>query len=514
MPTLVVGMLERHGKPQHAHDKRGHGTVLLESVRSNFIMQISHEKPALSSNDERRIFLAAADRVAAAVMEMRAEDADATIADLARTPVYGVFVSLKHGGRLRSCCGYLNPVATLGEALIVAADRAAKDDPRFPPIMAEELEFLNMEVWLLWGKEEIAASGEDRVREVTIGKHGLQVARGLYGGLLLPGVAIEHGFDARTFLSQTCLKAGLPPDAWREDDVKVSRFEGYAIRGDFPWDKNEVRFPSQAGSFYPGSAGEIGRALERLLDHPRFHAANGKPKAQPWAAAMVPHAGWVYSGDLAAAVFEQLEIPEQIIILCPKHHHGGAAWAVEPHRRWRFPGGEVKSDPELAARMVGAIDGMKLDAESHRQEHAIEVQLPIIARLAPHARVVGISVGQGSLDEGLRIASQMAGVLGELPKRPLLIISSDMNHFAGDDETRRVDQLAIDAIQTLNPRLVYETVQKNRISMCGMFPCVIVMETLRQLNLLHRTQLVGYATSAEINGQYDRVVGYAGMLFD
>ena len=326
-------------------------------------MQISREKPALSPDDELRIFQAAAGRVTAAVMEMSAEAADAAIADLAGMPVYGVFVSLKHDARLRSCCGYLNPVATLGEALIHAADRAAKDDPRFPPIMPEELEYLNMEVWILWGKEEMSARGEDRVKEVTIGKHGLQVARGLYGGLLLPGVAIEHGFDARTFLNQTCLKAGLPPDAWLEDDVKVSRFEGYAIRGSFPWDRNEARFPSQAGSFYPGSAAELDRALQRLLNDSRFGQPRGARKTQPWAAAMVPHAGWVYSGHLAAAVFERLEIPEQIIMLCPKHHAGGAAWAVAPHRRWRFPGGEVRSDPELAARLADAVDGLKMDAD-------------------------------------------------------------------------------------------------------------------------------------------------------
>ena len=478
------------------------------------IMQISHEKPALGAEDERRIFLAAAVRVSAAVMEMPADTADRSIADLANTPLYGIFVSLKHDARLRSCCGYLNPVATLGEALVHAADRAAKDDPRFPPIMPEELEDLNMEVWILWGKEEVAARGKDRVNEVVIGKHGLQVARGLYGGLLLPGVAIEHGFNARTFLSQTCLKAGLPPDAWLEDDVRLSRFEGYAIHGKFPWDKHEIRFPSQAGSFYPGSAGELDRASSGCLTICAFAPPTRAPKPRRHAAAMVPHAGWVYSGHLAAAVLKRVEIPEQVVILCPKHHPGGAVWAVAPHRHWRFPGGEVLSDTALAAQLADAVDGLTLDGEAHREEHAIEVQLPLIARLAPHARVVGISVGQKSLDDALQFASQMAGVLRQLPNRPLLVISSDMNHFADDAMTRRVDRLAIEAIQTLDPRKIFETVQKNYISMCGMYPCVIVLETLRQLDALHRTELVGYATSAEVNGQPNRVVGYAGMLFD
>jgi AmmeMemoRadiSam system protein B/AmmeMemoRadiSam system protein A len=474
-------------------------------------MQLSTEKPTLTAEDEKRIFQAAAGRVTAAVMEIPAESADQTIPDLAGKPVYGIFVSLKHDHRLRSCCGYLNPAATLGESLDHSADRAAKDDPRFPPISPEELEFLNMEVWILWGKEEVSVRGEDRVKEVVVGKHGLQISRGLYGGLLLPGVAIEHGFDARTFLEQTCLKAGLPNNAWLQDDTKLFRFKGYAIRGRFPWDKNEARFPSQAGSFYPPGAGELDRALQRLLDDPRFRS-NEAPK--PWAAAMVPHAGWVYSGHLAAAVFNRIEIPEQVIIFCPKHHHGGAGWAVAPHRRWRFPGGEVLSDPELAARLAEAVTGLTLDADSHRKEHAIEVQIPLIARLAPHARVVGISVAESSLEDAMRFASQMAGVLRDMPCRPLLVISSDMNHFADDQKTRRIDQLALDAIRTLDPTVVHKTTQENRISMCGRYPCMIVMETLRQLDLLHRAELVGYATSAEVNGQPDRVVGYAGMLFE
>jgi AmmeMemoRadiSam system protein B/AmmeMemoRadiSam system protein A len=477
-------------------------------------MDMPSERPALTAEDERRIFQAAARRVAATVLEMRGESADEMLAELSDTPVYGAFVSLKHSGRLRSCCGYLNTTATLGDSLVHAADRAAKDDPRFPPIAAEELEFLDMEVWILWGKEEMTARGEDRVKEVTIGKHGLQISSGLYGGLLLPGVATEHGFDARTFLQQTCLKAGLPKDAWLQNDTTVFRFEGYAIRGKCPWDENEFRFPCQAGSFYPGSAGEIRRSVDRMLADERFVPPGGIAKPQPYAAAMVPHAGWVYSGHLAAAVLKRLEIPEQIIVLCPKHHPGGSEWAVAPHRRWRFPGGEMPSDPELARHLAKAVDGWELDAESHRVEHAIEVQVPILARLAPHSRMVGICIGRATLDHLLKFADQLADAISDLPRRPLLLISSDMNHFADDRETRRVDRLALDAIGTLDPKLVYETVQQNRISMCGVHPCVIVMETLRRLDALHRGELVGYATSAEANGQTNRVVGYAGMLFD
>ena len=107
----------------------------------------------------------------------------------------------------------------------------------------------------------------------------------------------------------------------------------------------------------------------------------------------------------------------------------------------------------------------------------------------------------------------MADVLAGLPNRPLLVISSDMNHYADEQETQRVDRAALDAMETLDPAELFKTVIDNRISMCGVLPAVLVMETLRRLDSLTRFESVGYATSAKVSGDPNRVVGYAGMLF-
>ena len=354
------------------------------------------------------------------------------------------------------------------------------------------------------------ARGEDRVAEVVIGKHGLLIQRGNARGLLLPGVAIEHGFDSRTFLKQVCIKAGLPTDAWLRDDTTLSVFEGQAIEGLMtdvcsPAD-DDVRPPAVAGMFYPADPDAVQDSLDKLF-------AFDSPSPQPWAGALVPHAGWVYSGRLAAQVLSRIAIPESAIILCPKHRPGGARWSVAPYRRWLFPGGELASDPDLAARLADGIDGLELDAHAHRQEHAIEVQLPLLARLAPQVRVIGITVGEASLPELLRFGVALSVVLRDMPKRPLLIVSSDMNHFADVITTHRLDDLALKAIATRDPEYVYETVRQNRISMCGMAPCVVVMEALRWLGCLNRCEFVGHATSADAGGPSDRVVGYAGLLF-
>jgi len=195
---------------------------------------VSSERPALSARQEQLILRAAGRRVAAAVRSQMPEPMDAMLAEVAGTPLYGAFVSLKRGGQLRSCCGFLGQSIRLSDALDSAAVRAAKDDPRFPPIAPAELAELDVEVWLLWGLQPVSARGEDRVQAVTIGKHGLQIARGAARGLLLPGVAVEHHLDAKGFLKQVCLKAGLPPDAWKQDDTMLMTFEGYAIRGRIP----------------------------------------------------------------------------------------------------------------------------------------------------------------------------------------------------------------------------------------------------------------------------------------
>jgi AmmeMemoRadiSam system protein B/AmmeMemoRadiSam system protein A len=465
------------------------------------------KRPELTEVQEAAVLHAAERRVVAAVRREASPSTRAWLGDVADVSVYGVFVTLKRAGRLRACCGCLGADMLLAEALDMAADRAATDDPRFAPISPYELNRLDIDVWILWGPQRVAAQGEDRVKAVVIGKHGVQIARGGARGLLLPGVAVDYGFDARTFLEQVCLKAGLPTDAWKDNDAVLQVFEGLEICGHMTADEPDARPPAVAGSFYPGQPIEVDRMVDEML-------AEIEPAApQAWSGVLVPHAGWVYSGHLAAMTLRRIQFPECAIILCPHHRPDGANWAVAPHRQWLIPGGSVNSDTQLAVQLAEGITGLKLDAAAHAEEHAVEIQLPILARLAPWLRIVGIAIGGGNLTELLRFGREMADVLRDMPRRPLLIISSDMNHFAEDAETRRVDRLALDAIATLDPTQVYETVHRHHISMCGVGPCVIVMEALKQLGCLTRSELVGYATSADAGGPTDRVVGYAGVLF-
>ena len=142
----------------------------------------------------------------------------------------GVFVTLNNrsGSRreLRGCIGRPYPVMPLGEAIVISAINAATEDPRFMPVTLNELENLEIEVTVLTTPYRLKARPEELSGKIEVGRHGLIVQKGPYSGLLLPQVAVENDFDAEEFLGQTCMKAGLFPDAWFESDTEVFAFEG------------------------------------------------------------------------------------------------------------------------------------------------------------------------------------------------------------------------------------------------------------------------------------------------
>ncbi len=138
----------------------------------------------------------------------------------------GVFVTLNRNGQLRGCIGYPSPVLTLAEAIPRAALSAAWEDTRFPPVRADELPKISIEVTVLTPPVLISSPPASRPEAVTVGKHGLIIAGYGRSGLLLPQVPVEYHWDAQTFLDQVCIKAGLPPGTWRSNETELYTFEG------------------------------------------------------------------------------------------------------------------------------------------------------------------------------------------------------------------------------------------------------------------------------------------------
>jgi AmmeMemoRadiSam system protein B len=263
------------------------------------------------------------------------------------------------------------------------------------------------------------------------------------------------------------------------------------------------RSPAVAGSFYPGEPQALTRVVERCL--------GGAPRPQKAFGAIVPHAGLQYSGPVAGAVYGRLAFPPTVILLGPNHYGRGSPIALFAEGVWETPLGDVEVDAELAGELRGACGAIADDPGAHRSEHSLEVQLPFLRRLAPTLRFVPLLLSVGGYQPLEELGSALAGLLAQREPRPMLLASSDFNHYESDRITRVKDRKAIDAILALDARGLYDVVRRERITMCGVEAAVVVLTAARALGV-KRAEEVRYATSAEASGDYERVVGYAGIL--
>src|SRR5208283_4772368 len=201
----------------------------------------------------------------------------------------------------------------------------------------------------------------------------------------------------------------------------------------------------------------------------------------PAVGCIVPHAGYVYSGAVAGAVYRRLQLPRRCVILCPNHTGCGEALAIMSRGVWHTPLGDAAVDAELADSLKAATLLLSEDPEAHRYEHALEVQLPFLQVLRPDFRFVPITVGTSNFDSLSTLGQAIGIVLSNLPEHALVVASSDMNHYESDSVTRVKDRRAIDQVLALNPRGLYDTVREGHISMCGYGPATIMLTAARHM---------------------------------
>jgi AmmeMemoRadiSam system protein B len=266
-----------------------------------------------------------------------------------------------------------------------------------------------------------------------------------------------------------------------------------------------VRHPAVAGRFYPGNASELASDV-------RSYLIAGRQK-RPAIACIAPHAGYIYSGHVAGSVYAALDLPSTFLILGPNHTGLGQPLAIMTQGAWETPLGAAKIATPLAESLLRRFPLLTQDASAHRQEHAIEVQLPFLQVLRPDFSFVPITVGTLQLDVLLSLGAAIAEMLRHTAEPVLLITSSDMNHYESDAATRIKDQKAIDRILALDPEGLYEVVKKEQISMCGIAPTVAMLAAVKQLGATS-AELVKYATSGDISGDRNMVVGYAGIVVE
>ena len=265
---------------------------------------------------------------------------------------------------------------------------------------------------------------------------------------------------------------------------------------------NLVREAAVAGQFYPASPQELQQEVTRFL---------GKPVKRRRALGIVaPHAGYVYSGAVAGAVYAQVEIPRRVIVLCPNHTGHGSPLSITSQGSFRTPLGEIAIDAPLAEALKSNFPLLREDAAAQQREHAVEVQLPFLQAQRADAVFVPITVGTGQFEVLSALGVVMAKAIAAAGEPVLMVASSDMNHYEDDQETRIKDALAIEQVLSLQPAGLFQTVRAQDISMCGVGPAVAMLTAALKLGAA-KAELIRYATSGDVSGDREHVVGYAGI---
>jgi AmmeMemoRadiSam system protein B len=266
-----------------------------------------------------------------------------------------------------------------------------------------------------------------------------------------------------------------------------------------------TRHPAVAGRFYPRDPETLRRDILGYLSHP------STKKAVRALGCIAPHAGYMYSGHVAGAVFANLEIPEAGIVLCPNHTGVGRPFAIVSDGAWETPLGTIPIDSVLAAALKQRCPLLQEDLTAHLSEHAVEVELPFLQMLQPRLRFVPIALGTRDFDALAELGNAIAEVIAAYRSRVLIVASSDMNHYESDAITRIKDESAIAPILALDARGLYDVVTQQNVSMCGFGPAVAMLTATKKLGATS-AGLVKYATSGDISGDRNWVVGYAGVI--
>lgn len=224
------------------------------------------------------------------------------------------------------------------------------------------------------------------------------------------------------------------------------------------------RNPIVAGQFYPGAKAALEREVTQYL------AAAPARALKPTILAMAPHAGYVYSGPVAGLTLGKANLADTILLLGPNHTGRGDPLSVWPSGQWLTPLCAMEVDEPLARALLASGAGLTANHAAHDQEHSLEVQVPFLCALKEQFTAVPVAVSDPRPSALATAAGAMAAVLKSWPVPVSILVSSDMSHYVSQEQAKRLDSMAIEAMLRLDPAALYDTVRKERISMCGVLP--------------------------------------------
>jgi MEMO1 family protein len=278
----------------------------------------------------------------------------------------------------------------------------------------------------------------------------------------------------------------------------------------------KTRQPAQAGTFYPDTEGALRTKIHNCFLHP---LGPGSVPSVPGTsddqlvAIIVPHAGYDYSGPIAANSYHRLAssgLRESIIILGPNHTGYGSGVSTMTDGQWATPLGDVPLDKSLAnsiTRISGLVD---VEEEAHKREHSIEVQLPFLQFIYPRRfHLVPICMMLQDLKTSMEIGEAVAKA--SMATRAMLVASSDWTHYEPQESAKKKDMNAIKAVLEMDEKKFQNTIEENRVSACGYGPVTAVLHAAKILGA-KQAKLLSYQTSGDTSGDKHSVVGYAAIV--
>ena len=279
----------------------------------------------------------------------------------------------------------------------------------------------------------------------------------------------------------------------------------------------KIRAPAFAGSWYAGTPNRLRSQIEECFTHrlgPGSLPTVEKDGARNIVGLVSPHAGYMYSGSVAAHGYYQLAKdgkPDVIVIFSPNHTGRGSALAVMNEGVWRTPLGDVEIDSETADKIVQSSEIVDVDDVAHAYEHSIELQLPFLHYLFGSGfKFVPVCFMMQDLESSREVGKATARALAG--KNGLVIASTDMTHYEPQERAEKKDRMALEAAIKMDEEQYYSIIESQAVSSCGYGPTIAAITATKELGA-NKAELLCYRTSGDVTGDYSGVVGYASIAF-
>jgi len=264
-----------------------------------------------------------------------------------------------------------------------------------------------------------------------------------------------------------------------------------------------MRAPAVSGQFYPRSKNDLNREISRCFE-------NVPTGERPVLGAVVPHAGYIYSGNTAAYVYSVLPKADTFVLLGPNHTGQGSPVSVSSEK-WSTPMGDVSPDMEFIKALPKRI--IDTDESAHKYEHSIEVQLPFLQHRFSNFNIVPVCLGMQDEETAMEVGMELAEAARKVNKKVVIIASSDFSHYKRDKVAREDDAYFISSILDMDIPGFYRKLYERNASVCGYGPIAAMLTASKALGA-KKASLLKYSTSGDITGDLAAVVGYAGIIVE